>query len=147
MTPQVYRRLSLPTLLGLIGNSSTNLMIIGSNTSWIVNASTYHKRHFVGTKQVVGIRSNSGKKNIWQRLETFALRYINPGSTVKVYCLYGEGDPKNIIGYFSKKPETPFQAPGCSSPNTNGIQVPSSMINPIPKVDLDPQWLCRWDII
>ena len=51
---QVYRKLSLPTLLGLIGRCNTNLLIVGKRNSWIVNARTSHRRHYIGTKKAIG---------------------------------------------------------------------------------------------
>ena len=52
-----YHKLSLPTLLGLIGRCSTNLMVVGQRHSWMVNARTSHRRHFIGTKQMFGLAS------------------------------------------------------------------------------------------
>ena len=90
VVPQVYRKLSLPTLLGLIGHCSTNLMVIGKKHSWMINARTSHKRHYIGTKQAIGLALRTVKTQLWERLETFAMRYASPGSTITVYCLHQE---------------------------------------------------------
>ena len=46
----VYQKLSMPLLLGSLGHCNINLLIIGRQNSWIVNAKTSHKQHFVGTR-------------------------------------------------------------------------------------------------
>ena len=53
--PLVYRKLSLPILLGSLGLCSYNLMVIGRRYSWIVNAQTSHSKHFVGTRYILGL--------------------------------------------------------------------------------------------
>ena len=73
-------------------------MLIGKNTSWIVNARTSHKRHFVGTKQIVGLTTKALRAESWARLETLALRYASSGSTIKVFCLHpNDGMPRLVL--------------------------------------------------
>ena len=85
-----FRKLSLPTLLGLLGRCCINLMVIGKKQSWIINARTSHRRHYIGTKQKIGLAEKTVKEQLWSRLETFALRYASAGSIVKVFCSHQE---------------------------------------------------------
>ena len=39
----VYKKLSLPHLIGKLGQCSENLLLIGRENSWLVNARTSHK--------------------------------------------------------------------------------------------------------
>ena len=50
-----FNRLSIPTLIGLLCSANVNLMIVGRTNSWMVNASTMHDRHFIGTHIPVGL--------------------------------------------------------------------------------------------
>ena len=81
-----YRKLSVPTLLGLLGHCSVNLMIIGRANSWIVNARTAHPQHFVGTHHAIAMTKKASSTQLWKRLEVFALKYTAPGSRIKVFC-------------------------------------------------------------
>ena len=45
-----YRRINIPKLLSLLMRTSVNILIIGKKECWLVNASTPHPRHFVGTQ-------------------------------------------------------------------------------------------------
>ena len=47
---RVYRRLCLPDLVTRLGECWQNMLVIGKSTTWLILASTGHKRHFVGTK-------------------------------------------------------------------------------------------------
>ena len=85
---QVYRRLSLPSLLGLIGCSHENLMIIGKRNTWMVNVRSGHRRHYVGTRQFIGLPSRTVNEQQWQRLETFVMRYASKNSIISVSCLH-----------------------------------------------------------
>lgn len=51
---KLYRRLSVPDLLGRLRCCKVNLLLIGRENSWLVNTKTTHNHHFVGTKQAVG---------------------------------------------------------------------------------------------
>ena len=46
----VYQKLSMPLLLGSLGHCTYNLLVIGRQNSWIINAKTSHKQHFIGTR-------------------------------------------------------------------------------------------------
>ena len=52
---QTYRKLSVPTLLGLIGQSKVNLLLIGNANSYMVNARTAHPNHYIGTRHAFGL--------------------------------------------------------------------------------------------
>ena len=88
ITANVYKRLSLPHLLGELSLSKVNLLLIGNENTWVVNARTSHKEHFVGTKQAVGLTAKAQNTRKWLRIADFVLRYASSGSTVKVFNLH-----------------------------------------------------------
>ena len=45
-----YRQVHIPRLLSLISRTKVNILAIGKKTCWMVNATTPHNRHFVGTQ-------------------------------------------------------------------------------------------------
>ena len=50
-----YRTMSLPRMINHICNTEINILAVGKRLSWIINASTGHRNHFIGTKCVAGI--------------------------------------------------------------------------------------------
>jgi len=112
-------------------------MIIGSRNSWLVNASTCHPGHFVGTRQQFGLTSRAGNKEIWNKLQRFALRFAAPGSTIKIFCFLKQADPDIPVAEFQKKKESLFQTPSCYVQNSNGVKVPFFVKNPILDTSLD----------
>ena len=85
---QCYRRLSVPHLLGHIGRCKENILAVGSKNSWLINARTSHKRHFVGTRHSIGLSSPTAGSKLFSRLDNLVLRYAALGSKVNVYWLY-----------------------------------------------------------
>lgn len=104
----VYRRLSLPTLITLLGKCKDNLLVIGKNYSWIINATTGHGRHFVGTMKPLGFSSCANSNIMWNRVEMFAKMYAAAGSTVWVYSLFRKDSGTGPVSSFQKKPEAHF---------------------------------------
>ena len=140
----IYKKLSLPHLLGLLGQCPVNLMMIGRENSWIINARTSHRQHFVGTRYTIGLTRQTLETRKWNRLHAFALRYASPGSIIKVFCLHRkDGDLKPVCD-FEKKGHVPYQAPGCTKHGGNGIILPPFIQNPIDKVRLDSNGLRGW---
>ena len=84
----VYRALSLPKLLGLLGQCRVNLLLIGKENTWLVNARTPHKKHFVGTRQAFGLTNKAKEVASWMKLKNLVLRYAARGTSVKVFCLH-----------------------------------------------------------
>ena len=120
-------------------------MLIGRENSWLINARTSHKQHFVGTRQVVGLTGKAQSAESWKRLETFALRYASPGSVVRVYCLHSEDGRPRLASEFEKKSHVPFQAPGCSKRGDNGVILPPFIQLPIERSSLDSSGLIGWN--
>ena len=114
VTENVFRRLSIPHLLGNLSQCGVNLLIIGKENSWIVNARTSHKNHFVGTRQAIGLTSKAASIVSWTQIETFVLRYAAPGATIKVVCLHPKDGQPILVSEFTKVKKTPYQPPGCS---------------------------------
>ena len=90
MIPMTYRKLSLPYLMGHLGRCKVNLLVIGGRNSWLINARTAHARHFVGTRQAIGLSSKATNIQMWKKLESFAQRFAASGSRIKVFCLHSE---------------------------------------------------------
>ena len=87
ITADVYKRLSVSHLLGELSQSKVNLLLIGNANTWVVNARTSHKEHFVGTKQAVGLTKKAQNTRKWLTIANFALRYAASGSTIKIFNL------------------------------------------------------------
>ena len=58
-----YRKTSIPTLIGKLGHCDFNLLAIGKRHSWIINASTAHDRHFVGTRHAIGLTTKASNQD------------------------------------------------------------------------------------
>lgn len=141
---EVYRKLSLPTLLGHLGMCSYNSMVIGRYNTWMVTARTSHKRHFIGTKYTLGLSKSVIGAQIWRRLEAFVLRYASRGSTTRIFCLNQQNQAIIEVGDIYKSEYSFVQAPSCILPASNGIRVPFWMRNAITAADLDSIWLHDW---
>ena len=128
-----YRKLNVPSLIGHLGTCKINLLVIGKKQSWIINARTSHPRHFVGTGQIIGLEGASINEWQWNRLWMFINRYVAPDAMIRVYCLHNEDTLTKRIALIKKTKGTPFQPPGCSLPNINGICIPKFIDCPIPK--------------
>ena len=83
-------------------------MMIGKENSWIINARTSHKQHFVGTRLAIGLSKKALNVNSWKKLETFALRYASSGSVVKVFCLHPKDGDLRLVSDFEKKGHVPY---------------------------------------
>jgi hypothetical protein len=68
VTPLVYRKLSVSTLLGHLGRTSINAMVIGRDNSWLINARTANSRHFIGTRKAIGLTNKASNKLMWVKL-------------------------------------------------------------------------------
>ena len=99
---KAYRELSISHFLGNLGCSKINLLIIGRESSWILNACSPHKQFFIGTRQSVGLTEKAENINNWQKLATMVLRYAALGSQVKVYCLHPKKGEPRFISEFKK---------------------------------------------
>ena len=63
-------------------------MAIGNKNSFMINARTGHKQHFIGTRQAIGIVPGRKNDKMRERLHNFSMRFASIGSTVKVYYLH-----------------------------------------------------------
>ena len=106
VTRNVYRKLSVTHLLGNLGNCDVNLLIIGKENSWIVNASTSHNNHFVGTRQAIGLTNKATNIVSWKQLETFVLRFTVPGAKIRVFCLHPKDGTPILVSDFTKEKKT-----------------------------------------
>ena len=119
-------------------------MLIGKENSWIVNARTSHKQHFVGTRQLVGLKGNARDLKSWRKLKTFALRFAAPGATLRIFCLHPtEGVPK-LVSETKKSAFMHYQPPGCYKEAIHGIKLPPRIQIPIDRTSLDSNELEHW---
>ena len=82
---------------------------------------------------MIGIANDSVSEYQWNRLWMFINRYAAPGALIRVYCLHNEDTLTKQIAKLIKIKGIPFQPPGCSLPNINGICIPEFIDCPIPK--------------
>ena len=119
-------------------------MLIGRENSWIVNARTSHKQHFVGTRQLVGLTGKACNIRSWIQVKTLALKFASPGATLKIFCLQpADGVPK-LVSETTKSAFMLYQPPGCNKEATNGIKLPPRIQIPIESTRLDPDGLSYW---
>ena len=105
---RLYRKLSVPDLVGRLRCCKVNLLLIGKDNSWLVNAKTSHKSHFVGTKLSVGLTDKAESTTRWTKLANLVLRHASPGATVKVYCLHPKHGRTRWVSEFKKCEGIPF---------------------------------------
>ncbi len=86
-----YRRLSIPKLIGLIGKTRVNLLVIGQTNCWLVTAKTPHRRHFYGAHQAIRMTLDAKGERWWDQLKAFVMKHASVGAVIRVYCLH---DPK-----------------------------------------------------
>ena len=84
---RVYHKVSLPKLMSFLGLCNYNILVIGQRNTWMINARTSHKRHFIGTRYCIGLSNKRRLKDTWSRLHDFVLKYACRGATIKVFCL------------------------------------------------------------
>ena len=122
-------------------------MLIGKENSWIVNARTSHKQHFVGTRQLVGLKGNACDLRSWRKLKILALRFAAPGATLRIFSLHpSEGVPK-LVSETAKSAFMPYQPPGCYKEAINGINLPPCVKIPIDRTMLDSNELSDWNTV
>ena len=54
-----YCKLSLNYLFAYLAKAQTNIMAIGSKSTFMINARTGHNRHFVGTHKPIGLTTSA----------------------------------------------------------------------------------------
>ena len=70
-TSPFYRSLSIPRLLSSIARTPVNLVAIGKEACWVINARTSHKQHFIGTRLPLRLFHYSARTMYWERLRSF----------------------------------------------------------------------------
>ena len=140
-----YRRMSLPRLINRLCTAGENILAIGRRHSWIINAKTSHKYHFVGSRATALLTKDLSETRELDRLRNLALRHASPGSTIDVYWLHQEGEELERSAVLSKVTGSLVQAPGCNKEGLSGIHLSDSICNPIPVSKLSPTWLQGWD--
>lgn len=106
-------------------------------------ASTDHKNHYVGTQRTINLGANGKRDGMWRRLEDMLIRFATPGARIDVILLHGEHDRPRVVATIKKKPETRFQAPGCTLETKSGVGISPLMEQPLKF--LDETWLVDWE--
>ena len=119
-----YRELSLSRVMAYIADCSTNILAIGRSYAWLINSSTVHQRHYMGTRLTVGISTRAKSEQRWEKLREFVLRYAAPGSTILVYHLIDGDNLTRPVAQVKKTSLSFVQMPGCSLASSNGIKTP-----------------------
>ena len=143
----VYRRLVMHRLLKRLGSCEENLLVIGTQNSWLINACTTSPWRFVGTRLPSGLTTSASNKGHWERLENFVQRHAAPNALVNVYCLHERDAMTQEVISFRKNEGTSFQPPGCKEEEQNGIKLPSWIQTKIPASKLHPDYLIEWSAV
>ena len=141
----MYRHVSLNFLLAKLATTNVNLLAIGRQSTYIVNAAGHHKRHFVGTMLPVGLTQRASEKRSWDKIHNFVQRFASLGTTIKVYGVDEENDQMRYMTEFRKIRIALYQPPGCYMQGTNGIKKPWFVHSPIEAEKLEDSWLVGWE--
>ena len=85
---QSYRKVPISKLLALLAMAPVNILAVGKNESWMINASTPHKRHFVGSSCSNKLYERPSEMTQWDRLKYFVAKFASLGARVDVYWLH-----------------------------------------------------------
>ena len=118
---QAYFKIPINILLHLLAQTPVNVLAIGKKECWIVNASTPHPRHFVGTRCATTLYEHPTELRNWDRLKEFVAKFASQGARVDVYWLH-QGRPKLAkSGTLIKEGNARVSLPGCSQVFLNGV--------------------------
>ena len=85
---KAYRTLQLTHLITDLSRCEVNLLVVGRSYTWLINSTTGHPRHFVGTKRNFGLTHCANSDFAWDRIEKFVKRYAAVGSHIYAYSLH-----------------------------------------------------------
>ena len=108
-----YRSVSVSRMIIRLSKTTDNILAVGKRHSWIINASTGHNYHFIGTRAVAGMTKNGQDKQQIERLKNLVLRYASIGSVTRVYWLHQEDGNFNCCSELIKDKDAMVQVPGC----------------------------------
>ena len=93
----IYQRTSLKAFMyGMMG-LDRNVLILGKRHVWLVQTSTQHPGHFVGTQRTFHTCSSGPDQVGWNTIKTFLLRNVTPGASVPVFMVYPPSSPKEPV--------------------------------------------------
>ena len=145
--PLVLRYVSFENLMAQFACISTNILLVGDQTSWVVTARGATNRFFVGTARVARVKNLDSQEKFWDPLQNLIKRFASPGATIQVHCLHSETDLLEPVGSVIKEANTLFQAPSCTLPPRNGIRLPVYMRIPIERGVLGSESLRGWEVL
>ena len=79
---------SVPSIISHLARAKKNILAVGKRHSWIINASTGHRYHFIGTRSVAGMTTRGQDIVEIDRLRNLVLRYASIGANIDVYWLH-----------------------------------------------------------
>ena len=126
-----YRKVPVNILLTLLAMTPVNVLAIGKKECWIINASTPHKRHFVGSRCATTLYEGPLVLRNWDRLKEFVAKFASAGARVNVYWLHQDRDRVAKSGMLVKKANARVSLPGCSQAFLNGIGLTPFINGPV----------------
>ena len=71
-----------------LGLSNFNLLAVGKKNCWLVNATTPHQSHYVGTEGCVRVYENPTHVLDWERIKEFVAKYAAVNARIDIYWLH-----------------------------------------------------------
>ena len=126
-----YAQMNVSGLLTRLARTKINICAIGKRHCWMVNASTPHKQHFVGSRLTTGLYERPTEVRESKRIKEFICKYASAGSKTVLYWLH---DPRGLIspvGAVTKGCQQRVQLPGCTLEPQGGLVLPKFISGPI----------------
>ena len=87
--PLIYKEIDIHDLTHEFSKVRHNLLVIGRTRVYLINATTCHPDHFIGTYREISLKPGLRDVSKWARLHDFVLRFATPGSLITTYLLRG----------------------------------------------------------
>lgn len=87
---QVYRSIPISAFISRFSAIKKNALFIGEHITALVNCTTSHASHSVGTITRMGTNNWGVGDTYFDHLRKFTLRYANPKSMIAVYMIVGD---------------------------------------------------------
>ena len=100
--PLAYKEIDIHQLTHAFSKIEHNLLVIGRTRVQIINASTCHPDHFIGTHRAIHLKPTLRDSTKWTKLHDFILRFATPGSLIHVFLLRDSKKQATNIGCLSK---------------------------------------------
>ena len=143
----VYRSIPISSFIRKFSAVKKNALFIGNHIVALVNATTSHTSHSVGTIDRWGTQKTGVNDTFFEHLRQFVLRYATPMSMIAVYMIGDDDDSPSPYCVVKKVTAKVYQLPGCSLPALNGIPTPVSVYQPICQAYLNAHQIENWLVL